>query len=82
MVDMPTVPPAVVEIVEKIKYKHEISYYDNWKSYKVYQVSFPDLEEEGTEWGLPGLILYKNGKARNATVDEQYNILFNLDEED
>lgn len=82
MVDMPPVPPAVVELVPKQDIEHKFSYYGQWKDYSVYQLNFPELEEEGTEWGLPSLILYKEGKARNATVNEQDAILFNIEMED
>lgn len=78
-IDLPPVPPTVIEFVGNPKTKHEITYYGEWGNYKIYNVSYPEYEIG--EWGLPTLVLYNDNDIHYANPKEQDAILFNINKD-
>lgn len=72
-IDMPPVPPAVVEFYDNPKLVGE------WRGYKVYA---EDYGEDNPAIGLPQFVLYKNNKARLTTEDEAFAFIKEAPEKD
>lgn len=74
-IDMPPVPPAVVQFAEKAGYKWGVEFVRDWNGYQVF---FPELEPSPVEidTGLPQYILLKDKKLRWADSKEQGDLMY------
>lgn len=68
--------PEIVKTFFDEEYKKEIYFYGNWNQYKVYYVSFPELD--GGDSGLPTFLLYDGKTVRTNTENETF-ILMDID---
>lgn len=74
-IDMPPVPPAIIEFAENAGYKWGVEYDGKWKEYDIYYpFSRPRINRECN--GLPQYILMDNNKSiRWNTIEEQEEIM-------
>ena len=67
------IPQEVINFI-KVDEGGEIIFICNWDKYKVYRVSYPELETG--VWGLPQYILYDGEKVRWASDDENDDVMY------
>ena len=67
-----TIPTEVKELLKKSNYKEKAVFKCKWNEYKVYSPDYSDYE--GTDWGEPHFILYKDDEVRWTTEEERYEV--------
>ena len=67
------IPQEVINFV-KVDEGGEIIFIRNWNNYKVYRVSYPELEKG--VWGLPQYILFDGKNVRWADDDETTELMY------